>query len=121
MDSKRILIVDDEEVRVPVIKDYMTSFVAGDIDYHVEHVTTMPATFVGYDIVFLDHDLGWQDVYHEIRKMKSKQLGNAQFVVHSMNPIGARNIANFLKDHKLEALIVPFSKMLEFARNWSDL
>lgn len=124
----QILIVDDDYVRVPFIRKYLGRVVhTGPIQITVDHVTTVPESFADYALVCLDHDLGVQDVYDEIRNMTAEQIGEyTAFIVHSMNPIGARNIAAFLNDfpHPTRkngrATVTPFSKILDIAKLTRD-
>jgi len=103
----RILIVDDEAVRVPTLLRY-AEILRPDEDIETTHVTTVPenSVFADYDMVFLDHDLGvfGGDVYEVMRRrfFAYEPLGSSPvFIIHSMNPIGAGNLARLLVDYEV--------------------
>lgn len=114
----RILIVDDEKDRVPVITEWLSSgfvsFPTASVSLDVDHVLQMPKSFIGYDIVCLDHDLGTQDVYDVLRTMSYENIGPADFIVHSANPIGASNISKWLDGTTgRKSIVFSFPRMLE--------
>lgn len=108
----KVLIVDDETVRI----ERITRFAHGLVDgrsIEVEHQAVVPRALAGFDLIFLDHDLGPAgDVYDNLRgRSEFSGLQDTVVVVHSMNPVGARNIAELLRPHAASCLIRPFSSM----------
>jgi CheY-like chemotaxis protein len=90
----RALIIDDDAVRVPVLKRYLEGVAFGDVD--VTHSTTFTKNWDDFDIILLDHDLGeGGDVSEHVRAAFPHGYGGTSLVViHSMNPVGAMNIRN---------------------------
>src|SRR5690606_2504899 len=87
----RVLIVDDEAVRVPRITAFARAMLQGEA-IGVTHVTGLPRDFGEYQVVFLDHGLGDVDVYDEMKHLPEGAFVGKHVVVHSMNPVGAQNI-----------------------------
>lgn len=87
----RVLIVDDEAVRVPRITAYARALVPGR-EVVVTHEVLLPHDLTPYELVFLDHDLGGVDVYDEMKRLPPDAFVGKHVIVHSMNPVGAVNI-----------------------------
>ena len=95
----KILFIDDEEVRHKLMsKKYY--------GHNITYVKTAKEAFKAlkndtFDVIFLDHDLGTDktgaDIAERIKKMKIK----SQVIVHSLNPVGAKNIQNILPHARL--------------------
>lgn len=103
----KVLIIDDEVIRVPALTKYIeTRF--GKCE--VIHSVTFTLDWDGYFLVMLDHDLGkGGDVSRHVSKAFPRgYTGSAEIVVHSMNPVGARNIINALGTGN----ILPYSAIL---------
>lgn len=102
----RLLIIDDDSLRVDTIVRYV-----GAASY--VHEVSVPYTFDGFDVVTFDHDLGPAgDAYDALRCMDHENFPLiTTYIVHSMNPVGARNIYNLLVGHGLNAVIIPFWRM----------
>jgi hypothetical protein len=75
--------------------------------------------FIDFDVMFLDHDLGgkiWVDSNEEntgyqfikwiVNEKKNK---NSLIYIHSMNPIGANNMLNYLLDNEYDGIWIPFN------------
>lgn len=92
----RVLIIDDDAVRVPTLSAYAEMIVHGA---EIVHSETFTADWDGFELVMLDHDLGsGGDVCDHIRKAFPEGYdGPALVCVHSMNPVGARNIVAALR------------------------
>lgn len=104
----RTLIIDDDKVRVPVLTKYAEEIVGTGT---VVHSTTFTAeNWDSYDLILLDHDLGeGGDVSHHVRKAFPEGYhGTAWIVVHSMNPVGAKNIIHALDSGR----VMPYSSIL---------
>jgi CheY-like chemotaxis protein len=99
----RVLFLDDDPVRHKAMRDMLPG---------ITHVYTadeaIEALSVGdYSEVFLDHDLGGE-VYVDseeyntgmtVAKWLAKNKQDATIIIHSYNPIGARNMVVKLKDY----------------------
>ena len=105
----RVLIVDDEAVRVPRITAYARAMLQGE-DIEVTHATRLPRDLGEYQVVFLDHDLGGVDVYGDVRRRPPGVFAGKHVVVHSMNPVGAANIMAAITD-AASVRRVPLSSM----------
>lgn len=93
----RVLIIDDEAVRVPNITAWLEYKTNEPLE--VTHSATFRGDFDNFDIVCLDHDLGtgYEDVHTGVRRVFPEGYsGDAQVIIHSMNPVGAENIRNSL-------------------------
>lgn len=104
----RLLIIDDDFVRVDVISRYLGATT------HV-HKTLVPRRFTGFDVVSFDHDLGPEgDAYDAIRIIDPKNFPrDTIYIVHSMNPVGANNIRGLLEGYGLKVRVIPFGNMLQ--------
>jgi CheY-like chemotaxis protein len=100
----KILILDDDEVR-------HQAFAKKLIGNLVEHVRTAEDTIYQlihhgpWDMVFLDHDLGGQQMVesgqgtgYEVAKWLSenKEFLPGCVIIHSYNPAGAKNMLNII-------------------------
>lgn len=86
-----VLIVDDEYVRIPAIAQWVNERYGGKCN--VTHLTYVPITFEGFDVVFLDHDLGIEGNVYDALRNRSMDDFIGKVVIHSMNPVGAQNLA----------------------------
>ncbi len=106
-DKPRILILEDNPMRI----DLFRRFVGGKARFQIFE-TAWPAikalqTFK-YDLIFLDHDLGGQQMVtddkingtgYDVAKALANTLNkDTQVVVHSCNPVGAKNMMAVLND-----------------------
>ena len=104
----RALIIDDDTIRVPVLSRAAQDII-GECD--VEHSVTFVSEWEGYDLVMLDHDLGTGgDVSQHVKKAFPEGYDKSPpvIVIHSMNPVGARQI----KDTLGRGIILPYSILL---------
>ena len=109
-----IVIIDDEMSRLATILNWIKYNIQVDDEFGVTHSPEFRESLVlGADVVFLDHDLGGVDVYDELKKIDFSQRdpNTINFIVHSMNPVGAKNIMNLLLDEGFRATRVPLSNM----------
>ncbi len=105
---KNILIVDDEHYR----HDFILSLIEKDSEVSICHAYTYNQAIdalenaeVAFDYIFLDHDLGGNNTGYDLCKwiLNCKMMGyelsihdNSFFVVHTMNPVGAKNMYQVL-------------------------
>jgi len=110
MSMSKALIIDDDTCRVGTIRAWARRHgIRGD----VVHSTVFDTGLLGEaDVVFLDHDLGSEDVYSSLRGVDFSLLQDTVFIVHSMNPVGAANLVTLLKDNGIIVFRVPFSIIL---------
>lgn len=104
-----ILIIDDDRVRLPTLRAWARS------QYGEGHAITfktyVPKSFLGYDVLLLDHDLGNEgDVYDVLRK-RNLDYFEGDVIVHSMNPVGAQNIARLFR--QAWVVVKPYSSMVQ--------
>ncbi len=113
----RILILDDDDTR-------HKQFAKKYIDEELIHVT-VAAEAINYleygpdfDYVFLDHDLGGmqmvesgEDTGYEVAEWlaNNPEYGpNISVILHSLNPIGRKNMCNVLKKANIKVIESPF-------------
>lgn len=104
----RALIIDDDTIRVPVLSRAAQDII-GKCD--VEHSVTFVSDWEGYDLVMLDHDLGaGGDVSRHVIDAFPEGFESIPptVVIHSMNPVGARQIKAILG----RGIILPYSLLL---------
>lgn len=104
---KRALIIDDDAIRVPTLTRYAESLLG---TCEVEHYPMFMANWDDFDLVLLDHDLGeGGDVSRHVSEAFPEGYGGkAWIIVHSMNPVGARNIVHTLNAGR----VMPYSAIL---------
>jgi len=110
----RVVVIDDEMSRLATILNWIKRNIQLDDEFDVTHSPEFREDLVlGADIVFLDHDLGGVDVYDELKKIDFSEVDptTINFIVHSMNPVGAKNIMNLLLDKDFRATRIPLSNM----------
>jgi len=105
----RVLIVDDDPARVPRITKH-AQLIAGARTLHVMHQACVPRDLSGYDLVYLDHDLGEETTYEQLKRAPAGALRGKHVIIHSMNPVGARNLQAAIED-AASVTIVPLSSM----------
>ncbi len=72
-----------------------------------------------YDIIFLDRDLGHPKLNGEdvAWHMKENKLAKkSAIVIHSVNPIGQRNIKKYLDSYHSQVLQIPFTQLRKMKR-----
>ena len=107
-----ILVIDDEFSRLEKILNYIKKHYK--FEFEVSHIETFQLTALNdADIVFLDHDLGaGGDVYEHLKThADSINWENKQFIIHSMNPVGANNMMRLIQDYTRNVFKVPFSNL----------
>ncbi|MCA1800420.1 MAG: hypothetical protein LC650_03930 [Actinobacteria bacterium] len=104
-----ILIIDDDTVRFSALREWARQVYGNTTNTtYKRHV---PRTFHGYDVLFLDHDLGIEgDVYDVLRK-RNLDYFTGDVIVHSMNPVGAQNIARLFRNATVR--IRPYSSIVK--------
>lgn len=99
-----ILILDDDMIRFPVLQEFaLGNYGPSQIDC----LTFPPESLEGYDVLFLDHDLGPDlDTHRSLRDLNPEDF-TGDVIIHSMNPVGARNISYMFPNAYTR--IVPYS------------
>lgn len=112
----KILILEDNQERIEKFKILFKN-------QQVEHFDNIldahhACLCKNYDILWLDHDLNgkiWEDSFQEetgyrfVKLIVDKGLQkNALIYIHSMNPIGANLMLNYLKDNGYDGIWIPF-------------
>lgn len=110
-----VVIIDDEMSRLATILNWIKHNInLPEEELHIIHSPQFRCDLVrGGHIVFLDHDLGGVDVYEELKKCDFSDVdrNDTNFIIHSMNPVGARNMMNLLADEGFKPTRVPLSSM----------
>ncbi len=114
----KILFLDDAKERVKLFKQNYIGYDYTIAMSYVEAIKALKENY--YDVVFLDHDLV-PESYAGVESPDIKTgLDVAKFIltldklpheviVHSLNPVGAKNIALTLKPKILNVYIQPFA------------
>lgn len=105
----RVLIIDDDSVRVPTLTRFIREVFPGA---EIVHSETFVADWDAFDAVMLDHDLGLGgDMYDHVRKTFPEGYdGDTVIYVHSMNPVGVSNIVASLG----RGIRLPYSAILSY-------
>lgn len=114
MDVRKIFVLEDSQARIDLFKK---KFKKDDV-YYFDNVKEAIEGFdlLGpFDIILLDHDLDGlifvnsndDNTGYQFAKFLSKKEVKSQIIIHSMNPVGARN----MKDLLPQADIVPFPRL----------
>jgi CheY-like chemotaxis protein len=107
--TKRILVVEDDIQRIHWFRENLPA----DAEVHYIDIATRGVEFVNrnkYDMIFLDHDLGnikgMDNTGYTVAKALSK-TGNTstEVVIHSWNPIGARQMAECLRSNGFNKVV----------------
>lgn len=110
--NKEIIVIEDENVRLETIRNFIHRQYGPLVN--VSYYNRVPKNFHSYDVLFLDHDLGDQgDVYDILRKYDLSYF-EGDVVIHSMNPVGARNLAALFPNANVS--IIPYSKILSLVK-----
>lgn len=107
----KILILEDDPNRVVLFKKHLCAYTVYYTDT-VDGAVELLKEHEDFDIYFLDHDLGGE-VYvdsmekntgFQFAKILSKRKTRSPIIIHSMNPIGAENMAQELRNKKVYKL-----------------
>jgi len=131
----KILILEDDGIRIGMLRKYFDSL-GHDLTICTEAEEAIAALYDcgDYDLLFLDHDLGGESFVDSSRDdtgaAVARWLANEEtiygqpysrhvaIVIHSMNPIGQRNILHILERGGFTfAKIVPFSQIARLMDN----
>lgn len=114
----RLLILEDNQDR---IEKFKILFKNQDVCFckTVEDAIILVAWYRDFDILWLDHDLEgkvWENSYKEetgyqfVKWLVRKEMcKNSLVYIHSMNPVGANLMLNYLRDNAYNAIWVPFN------------
>jgi len=111
----RILFLDDNKDRHKRMKPILLH----DEAYTVAEAWNLLTT-KKYDVVFLDHDLGGEEMVDSNRDdtgmviakyIVDNEIIVSLVVVHSCNPVGASNMVSYLKQGGVDVLQVPFTQL----------
>lgn len=108
--NRKIFILDDDIKRINWFKEHKRK--TDDIIYALnsyDAIKFFNNYNIKFDLIFLDHDLSARDTaikFAEIIKDSSSK--DAQIYIHSMNPVGQKNLERILKSDGLDVTIAPF-------------
>jgi CheY-like chemotaxis protein len=118
MIKKRILILEDNSYRIKLF----TYIYGGECRIHIFNNAwdAIKALEVfDYDLIFLDHDLGLQEMVKEdkingtgldaAKALMETKNRDVPVIVHSCNPVGAENIRKTIGK---TAILIPFGEEL---------
>jgi len=113
----RILILEDNFERIEFFKQLLKNhdiFITKDIQVALDFLRLNQC-----EVIFLDYDLGEDHLtslnngYELVKKIVEEKLQpNSQFYIHSLNPIGANQMVNLLRDYNYKAIWHPYSLMI---------
>ena len=115
----KILILEDNPIR---IEKFRKLFKNQEVDFSFIVEDAKAACLSNnYSVLWLDHDLEgkiWEDStkentgYQFVKWMVDNNLQkNALIYIHSMNPIGANRMLNYLKDNDYDGIWIPFHSL----------
>ena len=113
-ESLKVLVLEDNTERLKWFKDTF---------FNYELSIAMTAETAGYaimknefDLIFIDHDLADEtSTGLDFAKVLAEEIeagkvsNNLSIYIHSLNPVGARNIKSVLED----ATIIPFTELIK--------
>lgn len=113
-ESRKILILEDSQARINTFKE---KFKKDDV-YYFDNVAEAIEAFelLGpFDILLLDHDLDGlifvpsdnKNTGYQFARFLAQKDVKSQIIIHSMNPIGAKNMKALLP----QADVLPFPKL----------
>lgn len=114
--APRILFLDDNKYRHKTVKPHLLHDEAYTVEQAVELLKTKK-----YDIIFLDHDLGGEEMVSSDREdtgmtvakfMVEEEILTELVVVHSCNPAGAANMTALLRQDGYEVMQIPFTALV---------
>lgn len=114
--APRILFLDDNKYRHKTVKSHLLH----DEAYTVEDAVRLLQE-KKYDAVFLDHDLGGEEMVSSDREdtgmtvakwMVENKYETKLVVVHSCNPGGAANMTSLLRQAGYEVVQTPFTSLI---------
>ena len=120
----KVLIVDDDPMRFPdLIRFAKQNVVDAEIIMVLDSVAAENILIANgpWDMIFLDHDLGGlvyinsnePNTGYQIAKfIADHEIGFETCVLHSMNPVGIKNMHDVLKDLGT-VFVVPYSDIME--------
>ena len=103
----KVLILEDSPQRRDAFKEYLSAH-----ELHIYYSAKEAIAALDeheFDIIFIDHDLGTPVTGCELAKVIAEKDIQAQIVVHSINPVGARAIVDILP----EATWAPFPQLIK--------
>lgn len=128
----RILIVDDDFSRVPTLEKFYSSKFP---DPQFTHVTRLPESFEGFEVLSLDNDVIVEDVSEELSRRNRGRIGDTvdydlaekfhkdfrgeppRFViVHSCNPTSYRTISFICDQHGMDHCRMDFGEILKVTK-----
>lgn len=114
MDVRKIFVLEDSQSRIDTFKK---KFKNDDVYFfdNVEEAIEGFNLLGPFDIILLDHDLDGKifvnshsdNTGFQFAKFLAEKELNAQIIIHSMNPAGAKNMKSLLP----QADIVPFPRL----------
>ena len=112
--SLRVFVLEDDPDRIRLLAQWLIG-----CDWDCIHTCVREEEFrPPYDLILLDHDLGGRQlVEHEdnglsfVRLIKDRINEEADIIVHSYNPDGAKSMVAELKPFRVQW--VPFSTQIE--------
>lgn len=121
----KILILEDNPARVVIFEKSLSVRHSLNIVDNVEDakivVKGMLLTKTPFDVIFIDHDLGGE-VYvdseepntgYQFAKWLAEKNIKAQFVTHTLNPVGAKNICDALLGKCIQVPFTALKPLLE--------
>lgn len=115
----KVLVVEDNLERIKLFKKCIA--LGADVAITVKQSINLIGRN-NYNCIFLDYDLGigesGGDVVNYI--VDNKLQKKAQFIIHSMNGIGARSMMMKLKNYGYKAVWKPFCEILEETKNLKE-
>lgn len=121
----KVLVLEDNQAR---IKKFKSELIGCNVDYTDNaYEATILCEEVKYDLIFLDHDLGGQEVvssdddntgFQVAKDMKGTINESTFTVIHSANPVGAENMQRELPQAiKVSFIILDIRKCVQLVED----
>ena len=117
---KKILFIDDDEIRVSAAKAYYQNWLKEEIEFTHRIDLWVPGEELPYDIISFDNDLGEDgDVIRLLRiryfrefDTLEKDLSGKILIIHSCNSVASESLMNLFSDMAFPVFRISFNQMV---------
>jgi CheY-like chemotaxis protein len=118
---KRVFVLEDNPVRIEIIKENWFQFAEFDIATSFKEAVELFSD--NYDLLMLDHDLGGKIFVSSkdedtganfLRWFVANKFKDCDIIIHSHNPVGSKNMEEILtRNGYYKAIRIPFGNLID--------